>query len=112
LALASPDSKPGDFRRPGHIFPLKYREGGVLKRAGHTEASADLATLAGLNPTAVLCEIVDDDGSMARLPRLQKFAKEHNLPLISIADLVRYDIFLCHFISFLFNNLVLKKLNI
>jgi len=90
LALASPDSKPGDFRRPGHIFPLKYREGGVLKRAGHTEASADLATLAGLNPTAVLCEIVDDDGSMARLPRLQKFAKEHNLPLISIADLVRY----------------------
>merc|ERR1711915_994138 len=62
LALASPDSKPGDFRRPGHIFPLKYREGGVLKRAGHTEASADLATLAGLHPAAVLCEIVDNDG--------------------------------------------------
>lgn len=90
LALASPDSKPGDFRRPGHIFPLKYREGGVLKRAGHTEASADLATLAGFNPAAVLCEIVDNDGSMARLPRLREFAKEHNLPLISIADLVRY----------------------
>lgn len=90
LALASPDSKPGDFRRPGHIFPLKYREGGVLKRAGHTEASADLATLAGLHPAAVLCEIVDNDGSMARLPRLREFAKEHNLPLISIADLVRY----------------------
>lgn len=90
LALASPNSKPGDFRRPGHIFPLKYREGGVLKRAGHTEASADLATLAGLNPAAVLCEIVDNDGSMARLPRLREFAKEHNLPLISIADLVRY----------------------
>lgn len=90
LALASPESKPGDFRRPGHIFPLKYREGGVLKRAGHTEASADLATLAGFNPAAVLCEIVDNDGSMARLPRLREFAKEHNLPLISIADLVRY----------------------
>ncbi|KAH9326610.1 hypothetical protein KI387_006788, partial [Taxus chinensis] len=90
LALASPDSKPGDFRRPGHIFPLKYREGGVLKRAGHTEASVDLATLAGLNSAAVLCEIVDDDGSMARLPRLREFAKEHNLPLITIADLVRY----------------------
>ncbi|GLJ28292.1 hypothetical protein SUGI_0556060 [Cryptomeria japonica] len=90
LALASPDSKPGDFRRPGHIFPLKYREGGVLKRAGHTEASVDLAILAGLSPAAVLCEIVDDDGSMARLPRLREFAKEHNLLLISIADLVRY----------------------
>uniref|UniRef100_A0A0C9QU60 TSA: Wollemia nobilis Ref_Wollemi_Transcript_9553_2459 transcribed RNA sequence n=1 Tax=Wollemia nobilis TaxID=56998 RepID=A0A0C9QU60_9CONI len=90
LGLASPDSKSDDFRRPGHIFPLKYREGGVLKRAGHTEASVDLATLAGFSPAAVLCEIVDDDGSMARLPRLREFAKEHNLPLISIADLVRY----------------------
>ena len=90
LALASPDSKPDEFRRPGHIFPLKYREGGVLKRAGHTEASVDLATLAGLRPSAVLCEIVDDDGSMARLPRLREFAKEYNLPIISIADLVRY----------------------
>ncbi|XP_057839188.2 bifunctional riboflavin biosynthesis protein RIBA 1, chloroplastic [Cryptomeria japonica] len=89
-ALASADSKPSDFRRPGHIFPLKYREGGVLKRAGHTEASVDLAILAGLRPAAVLCEIVDDDGSMARLPRLQEFAKEHHLPLITIADLVRY----------------------
>ncbi|KAM7261807.1 hypothetical protein ACFE04_020884 [Oxalis oulophora] len=89
-ALASRDSKPSDFNRPGHIFPLKYREGGVLKRAGHTEASVDLAILAGLEPAAVLCEIVDDDGSMARLPRLRQFAEEHGLKIISIADLIRY----------------------
>ncbi|XP_066352236.1 probable bifunctional riboflavin biosynthesis protein RIBA 1, chloroplastic isoform X3 [Miscanthus floridulus] len=91
LALASPNSKPEDFNRPGHIFPLKYREGGVLKRAGHTEASVDLAMLAGLPPVAVLCEIVDDDdGSMALLPKLQQFAKRENLKIISIADLIRY----------------------
>ncbi|XP_010531361.1 PREDICTED: monofunctional riboflavin biosynthesis protein RIBA 2, chloroplastic [Tarenaya hassleriana] len=90
LALASKDSKAQDFNRPGHIFPLKYREGGVLKRAGHTEASVDLAALAGLDPVAVLCEIVDDDGSMARLPRLRQFAQGNNLKIISIADLVRY----------------------
>ncbi|KAJ0981420.1 hypothetical protein J5N97_009675 [Dioscorea zingiberensis] len=91
LALASPESKPEDFNRPGHIFPLKYREGGVLKRAGHTEASVDLAILAGLPPAAVLCEIVDDDdGSMARLPKLREFAKRENLKIISIADLIRY----------------------
>ncbi|GJN15912.1 hypothetical protein PR202_gb02859 [Eleusine coracana subsp. coracana] len=90
LALASADSKPEDFNRPGHIFPLKYREGGVLKRAGHTEASVDLAMLAGLPPVAVLCEIVDDnDGSMALLPKLQEFAKKENLKIISIADLIR-----------------------
>ncbi|XP_009777008.1 bifunctional riboflavin biosynthesis protein RIBA 1, chloroplastic [Nicotiana tabacum] len=90
LALASKDSRPEDFNRPGHIFPLKYREGGVLKRAGHTEASVDLAVLAGLDPVAVLCEIVDDDGSMARLPRLRQFAEVENLKIISIADLIRY----------------------
>uniref|UniRef100_A0A0V0IL24 GTP cyclohydrolase II n=1 Tax=Solanum chacoense TaxID=4108 RepID=A0A0V0IL24_SOLCH len=90
LALASGDSKPEDFNRPGHIFPLKYREGGVLKRAGHTEASVDLAVLAGLDPVGVICEVVDDDGSMARLPMLRKFAKEHNLKIISVADLIRY----------------------
>ncbi|TKY59473.1 Bifunctional riboflavin biosynthesis protein RIBA 1 [Spatholobus suberectus] len=90
LALASKDSKPSDFNRPGHIFPLKYREGGVLKRAGHTEASVDLAILAGLNPVAVLCEIVDDDGSMARLPTLRQFAERENLKIVSIADLIRY----------------------
>ncbi|XP_072992643.1 probable bifunctional riboflavin biosynthesis protein RIBA 1, chloroplastic [Typha latifolia] len=90
LSLSSPNSKPEDFNRPGHIFPLKYREGGVLKRAGHTEASVDLAVLAGLPPVAVLCEIVDDDGSMARLPKLQEFAKRENLKIVSIADLIRY----------------------
>ncbi|KAJ6860222.1 bifunctional riboflavin biosynthesis protein RIBA 1 [Populus alba x Populus x berolinensis] len=90
LALASKDSKPDDFNRPGHIFPLRYREGGVLKRAGHTEASVDLAVLAGLNPVAVLCEVVDDDGSMARLPKLLQFAERENLKIISIADLIRY----------------------
>ncbi|XP_052202406.1 bifunctional riboflavin biosynthesis protein RIBA 1, chloroplastic-like [Diospyros lotus] len=90
LALASKASKPEDFNRPGHIFPLKYREGGVLKRAGHTEASVDLPALAGLDPVGVLCEIVDDDGSMARLPKLMQFAQLHNLKVISIADLIRY----------------------
>ncbi|XP_042061567.1 bifunctional riboflavin biosynthesis protein RIBA 1, chloroplastic-like [Salvia splendens] len=90
LALASKDSKPEDFNRPGHIFPLKYREGGVLKRAGHTEAAVDLAMLAGSDPAGVLCEIVDDDGSMARLPRLMQFVQQENLKIISIADLIRY----------------------
>lgn len=89
-ALASKESKPEDFNRPGHIFPLKYREGGVLKRAGHTEASVDLAMLAGFDPVAVLCEVVDDDGSMARLPKLRKFVERENLKIISIADLIRY----------------------
>ncbi|KAG5226639.1 bifunctional riboflavin biosynthesis protein [Salix suchowensis] len=90
LALASKDSKPDAFNRPGHIFPLRYREGGVLKRAGHTEASVDLAVLAGLDPVAVLCEVVDDDGSMARLPKLRQFAERENLKIISIADLIKY----------------------
>ncbi|XP_074579206.1 LOW QUALITY PROTEIN: putative bifunctional riboflavin biosynthesis protein RIBA 1, chloroplastic [Curcuma longa] len=91
MMLASPDSKSKDFNRPGHIFPLRYKEGGVLKRAGHTEASLDLAVLAGLPPVGVLCEIVDEsDGSMARLPKLREFAKKENLKIISIADLIRY----------------------
>ncbi|XP_023551569.1 bifunctional riboflavin biosynthesis protein RIBA 1, chloroplastic-like [Cucurbita pepo subsp. pepo] len=90
MALASKHSKPSDFKRPGHIFPLRCREGGVLKRPGHTEASVDLVELAGFNPVGILCEIVDDDGSMARLPKLQDFARLHNLKIISIADLVRY----------------------
>ncbi|XP_047182400.1 bifunctional riboflavin biosynthesis protein RIBA 1, chloroplastic-like [Vigna umbellata] len=89
LKLASRNSRPDDFNRPGHIFPLKYREGGVLKRPGHTEASVDLAVLAGVEPAAVLCEIVDDDGSMARLPKLRQMAKQENLKIISIADLIR-----------------------
>lgn len=91
LALASPDSKPEHFRKPGHIFPLRYREGGVLKRAGHTEASIDLACMAGLAQIGILCEIVDErDGSMARLPWLREFAATYKLPIISIADLIRY----------------------
>lgn len=90
MTLASPYSKPEDFNRPGHIFPLKYRDGGVLKRAGHTEASVDLAVLAGLPPVGVLCEIVDEDGSMARLPKLRVFAEKNNLKIVSIADLIRY----------------------
>ncbi|MBA0749173.1 hypothetical protein Gogos_003131, partial [Gossypium gossypioides] len=90
LALASKDSKPEYFNLPGHIFPLKYREGGVLKRAGHTEASVDLAVLAGPDPVAVLCEIVDDDGSMVGLPKLREFAQAEKLKIISTADLIRY----------------------
>lgn len=81
---------PSDFTRPGHIFPLRSRPGGVLRRAGHTEAGVDLARMAGLKPAAVLVEIVNEDGTMARLPALAKFAKEHGLKLISIADLIRY----------------------
>ncbi len=79
-----------DFARPGHIFPLRARPGGVLKRAGHTEAAVDLARLAGLKPAGVLCEIVNDDGTMARVPDLVEFCRQHDLAFISIADLVRY----------------------
>jgi 3,4-dihydroxy 2-butanone 4-phosphate synthase/GTP cyclohydrolase II len=89
-ALSDPETRPEDLARPGHIFPLRYREGGVLKRAGHTEAAVDLARLAGLSPAGVLAEVVNDDGSMQRLPQLEKFAAEHGLQLISIADLIRY----------------------
>jgi 3,4-dihydroxy 2-butanone 4-phosphate synthase/GTP cyclohydrolase II len=88
--LIDPETRPEDLARPGHIFPLRYREGGVLKRAGHTEAAVDLARLAGLQPAGVLAEVVNDDGSMARLPQLERFAAEHGLQLISIADLIRY----------------------
>lgn len=85
-----PDTKPQDLRRPGHIFPLRAIDGGVLKRAGHTEASVDLARLAGLYPSGVICEIQNPDGSMARLPQLIEYAKTHNLKIISIADLISY----------------------
>jgi 3,4-dihydroxy 2-butanone 4-phosphate synthase/GTP cyclohydrolase II len=88
--LIDPATLPEDVLRPGHIFPLRYREGGVLRRAGHTEAAVDLARLAGLYPAGVLCETVNDDGTMARLPDLARFAKEHDLRLISIADLIEY----------------------
>jgi 3,4-dihydroxy 2-butanone 4-phosphate synthase/GTP cyclohydrolase II len=89
-ALIDRDSRPDDLARPGHIFPLRYREGGVLKRAGHTEAAVDLARLAGLYPSGVLAEVTNDDGTMARLPELERFSAEHGLQLISIADLIRY----------------------
>jgi 3,4-dihydroxy 2-butanone 4-phosphate synthase/GTP cyclohydrolase II len=81
---------PDDLRRPGHIFPLRYAEGGVLRRAGHTEATIDLAKMAGLYPAGVICEIMDDDGTMARVPQLMKFVEKHNLKIITIADLIKY----------------------
>ena len=83
-------STPGDLARPGHMFPLVAKEGGVLQRAGHTEASIDLAQLAGLKPASLLVEIVDDDGTMARRSQLEKISEEYNLPLITIADLIEY----------------------
>jgi 3,4-dihydroxy 2-butanone 4-phosphate synthase/GTP cyclohydrolase II len=88
--MIDPGTKPEDISRPGHVFPLRYCEGGVLKRAGHTEAAVDLARLAGLYPAGVLCETVNDDGTMARLPDLARFAEIHGLKIISIADLIRY----------------------
>lgn len=89
-ALVDPSTKPEDLGRPGHIFPLKAEEGGVLKRTGHTEASADFARLAGLYPSGVLVEVLDEDGNMARLPLLRKMADRLNLKLVSISDLVAY----------------------
>ena len=88
--LIDPATRPGDLARPGHIFPLRYAPGGVLKRAGHTEAAVDLARMAGLYPACVLCEIVKEDGSMARVPDLIEFCKEHDLLMISIAALIRH----------------------
>ncbi len=89
-ALINPASKPADFRRPGHIFPLRYKAGGVLRRTGHTEGSIDLVRLAGLYPAAVICEIMNDDGTMARLPQLLEFSAKHDIKVVSIADLIEY----------------------
>ncbi|MGI9033802.1 MAG: bifunctional 3,4-dihydroxy-2-butanone-4-phosphate synthase/GTP cyclohydrolase II [Acidimicrobiales bacterium] len=90
-ALIDPATKPSDLARPGHMYPLRYREGGVLKRGGHTEAAVDLARMAGLAPAGVLCEVVTEDKTaMARLPELVRFCERHRLLLISIADLIRY----------------------
>ncbi|HYP65879.1 MAG TPA: 3,4-dihydroxy-2-butanone-4-phosphate synthase [Steroidobacteraceae bacterium] len=89
-ALASSTSSAADFARPGHIFPLRSRRGGVLVRAGHTEAAVDLCRLAGLTPIGVLCEVMNDDGSMARRPQLQEFARAHGLMIGTIADLIRH----------------------
>ncbi|MFV1969507.1 MAG: bifunctional 3,4-dihydroxy-2-butanone-4-phosphate synthase/GTP cyclohydrolase II [Acidimicrobiia bacterium] len=89
-ATVNPDSRPSDFSRPGHIFPLRCQDGGVLVRAGHTEASVDLARLSGLYPAGVICEIVNDDGTMARGETLVRFAAEHDIVMISIDDLVAF----------------------
>ena len=90
LKVLDPDTKPGDFKRPGHIFPLEAREGGVLKRSGHTEAAVDFARLAGLYPAGVICEIMSEDGTMARVGELMEYVKEHQLKIVTIADLIAY----------------------
>lgn len=92
LTAVDPATRPHDLARPGHIFPLRARNGGVLVRVGQTEASVDIARIAGLEPAAVICEIMNDDGTMARLPELEIFAERHDLKIISVADLVRYRI--------------------
>ncbi|RMD51150.1 MAG: 3,4-dihydroxy-2-butanone-4-phosphate synthase, partial [Ignavibacteria bacterium] len=89
-ALTYADIHPEDFARPGHIFPLIAKKGGVLKRSGHTEAAMDLAKLAGLKPSGVLCEIMNEDGTMARVPELMEFAEKHNFKIITIADLIEF----------------------
>jgi 3,4-dihydroxy 2-butanone 4-phosphate synthase/GTP cyclohydrolase II len=90
LAIIDPDTRPSDLARPGHVFPLRYCDGGVLRRPGHTEAAVDLARLAGLYPAGVLCEIVNDDGTMARGTDIEQFAEEHGILVVSIADLMSY----------------------
>jgi 3,4-dihydroxy 2-butanone 4-phosphate synthase / GTP cyclohydrolase II len=92
LAVVDPHTKPQDLARPGHIFPLRAKKGGVLVRPGQTEASVDIARIAGLYPAGVICEIMNEDGTMARLPELQNFAATHNLKMVTVADLVRYRI--------------------
>jgi 3,4-dihydroxy 2-butanone 4-phosphate synthase/GTP cyclohydrolase II len=89
-AAVDPKSRPQDFARPGHVFPLRARPGGVLERRGQTEAAVDLARLAGLSPAGVICEIVKDDGTMARVPDLVRFCKKHGLIMVSVADLALY----------------------
>ena len=92
LVAVDPQSRPQDLCRPGHIFPLRAKNGGVLVRAGQTEASVDVARIAGLYPAGVICEIMNEDGTMSRLPQLEKFAAQHDLKMISVAELVRYRI--------------------
>ena len=89
-AAINPDAKPSDLSHPGHVFPLTAKTGGVLVRDGHTEASVDLARLAGLNPSGVLCELTNDDGTMARLPQVVAFGLQHNMTVVSILDIVAY----------------------
>ena len=88
--IVDPAARPEDLLRPGHVFPLISKDGGVLARGGHTEASVDLARLAGCSPSGILCEIIDTDGTMARLPRLEEMARQHNLKIVTVADLVRW----------------------
>jgi len=90
LTAIRPDCRPGDLGRPGHVFPLRAREGGVLVRAGQTEGAVDLARIAGLTPAGVICEIMNDDGTMARVPQLEEFCRRHALKMISVADLIRH----------------------
>jgi len=90
ITFINPETRPEDFMRPGHIFPLRAKEGGVLVRAGHTEAAVDLARSSGLYPAGVICEIMNDDGNMARVPDLMKFARKHNLKIVTIADLIKH----------------------
>lgn len=90
LKVLDPDASEADFKKPGHMFPLEAKEGGVLKRAGHTEAAVDLAKLAGLYPAGIICEIMNEDGTMARTPQLMEFVKENDLKIITIADLIAY----------------------
>lgn len=90
LKLLDPNATENDFKRPGHMFPLEAKDGGVLKRAGHTEAAVDLSKMAGLYPAGVICEIMNEDGTMARVPQLMEFVKEHDLKIITIADLIAY----------------------
>jgi len=85
-----PEAEPSDLVRPGHIFPLEAKEGGVLARAGQTEAAVDVARLAGLVPAGVICEIMNEDGTMARIPQLEIFSREHRIPILTIADLIKY----------------------
>jgi len=92
LTAVDPASKASDLARPGHVFPLRAKRGGVLVRVGQTEASVDIARSAGLHPAAVICEIMNDDGTMARMPELEVFAEKHSLKIISVADLVRYRV--------------------
>ena len=90
LAAIADDAKPDDLARPGHIFPLQAKDGGVLRRTGQTEGSVDLARLAGLKPAGVICEIMNEDGTMSRMPDLEKFAKQHDLMIVTVADIIRY----------------------
>ncbi len=91
-AAIADDATPADLHRPGHVFPLRAREGGVLEREGHTEATVDMMTLAGLNPCGVLCEVTNPDGTMARLPEIVEFGLKHNMPVLTVDDIINYRI--------------------